>query len=615
MPFRRKPVLVTLALGMSVGVHAQTLPYDAQFQRLLGEPTETVSALLTYPWKDNIQISPPGLNNTSHGELIRIVSAERPVSAYDRWSHWTNSDGTVWVDVVDFSSKTGAAALLSSADQPYSGYHWENQLLLFSNLCDPNKDAIGAAFISPAGQLVNIGIKLGRAICLHGTVTVTEADLENLDNGITRLQHLLESLAPQMLDSSYVTFNPKISPKPDAVRLLRVAAFSRLWTEVKYNFVYFDKRPGLNWDRVLERYLPRVAAAKDDVEYGRVLEEVVALLKDGHTNVYPRAVAIEDSPLIRLEPVQGKPVVVAVGHLPELKLLKPGMELVEIDHTPVRTVIERDLDPYIASSSPQDRALREMRMLLNGQPGSTVHTKWLDLQGHTIELDLRRDGSKNRAALPTRNRGRFEYQELPGKISYIALNDFGDQRIVSDFESQLEKALPSRAWILDLRENGGGASSIGYGILGHFLNATAQGGTWRTRLYNPTFQAWRQPQSWYEGDPDVIKPSDKSHYSGPIYVLTGASTCSAAEDFLIPLRTQRRATLVGEATCGSSGQPLSFAIFGADVRICTKWDRFPDGTEFVGLGIIPDVEVYRTKEDVATGRDAVLETAIRLASR
>lgn len=414
---------------MSVAVRAQTLPYDAQFNRLLGEPKETVSALLTYPWKDNVQVSPPGLNNTSHGDSIRIVPAERPVSGYDRWSHWTNSDGTVWVDVVDFSSKTGAAELLSSAN------HWENQLLLFTNLCDANKDAIGTAFISPTGQLVNVGIKLERAICFAGTVTVTEADLENLDNGITRLQHLLESLAPQILDSTYVTFNPKISPKPDAVRLLRVAAFSRLWTEVKYNFVYFDKRPGLNWDRVLERYLPRVAAAKDDVEYGRVLEEVVALLKDGHTNVYPKAVAIEDSPLIRLEPVQGRPVVVAMGHLPELELVKPGMELVEIDHTPVRTVIERDLDPYIASSSRQDRALREMRVLLNGQPGSTVHTKWVDPRGHTIELVLRRDGSKNRAALPTRNRARFEYQELPGKISYMALNDFADKQIVSDFES------------------------------------------------------------------------------------------------------------------------------------------------------------------------------------
>ena len=359
------------------------------------------------------QLSPPGLNNTPHGETIRIVSAERPVSGYDRWSHWSNSDGAVWVDVVDFSSKTGAAELLSSAYQHHSGYIWENQLLLFTSYCDSNKDAIGAAFISPAGQLVDIGIKLESAICMHGTVT--ETDLANLDKGITHLQHLLESLAPQILDSTYVTFNPKISPKPDSVRLLRVAAFSRLWTEVKYNFVYFDKRPGLNWDRVLERYLPRVAAAKDDVEYGRVLEEVVALLKDGHTNVYPTAVAMEDSPLMRLEPVQGKPVVVAVGDLPELKVLKPGMELVEIDHTPVRTVIERDLDPYIASSTAQDRALREMRMLLSGQPGSTVHTKWLDLRGDTIELVLRRDGSKNRAALPTRNRAPSSIRSYPGR--------------------------------------------------------------------------------------------------------------------------------------------------------------------------------------------------------
>jgi len=70
----------------------------------------------------------------------------------------------------------------------------------------------------------------------------------------------------------------------------------------------------------------------------------------------------------------------------------------------------------------------------------------------------------------------------------MALNDFSDKRIVSDFESQLERALSARAWILDLRENGGGTSSIGYGILGHFLNATAQGGTWRTRLYNPLFK-------------------------------------------------------------------------------------------------------------------------------
>ena len=113
----------------------------------------------------------------------------------------------------------------------------------------------------------------------------------------------------------------------------------------------------------------------------------------------------------------------------------------------------------------------------------------------------------------------------------------------------------------------------------------------------------------------MIKLADGSRYARPVYVLISARTCSAAEDFLIPLKVQKRATLVGEATCGSSGQPLFFSIYGADVRICTKWDRFPDGTEFVGVGVLPDVEVSRTKEDVASGRDAVLNAAIQLASR
>ena len=613
MSFARKLVFVALALSMSVAVHAQTFPYKAQVDQLWGEPKKTVSALVTYPWRDDPRVSPPELNETPHGNSIRIASVERTPSGYSHWSHWEGPDHTIWADLLDFSSPSAGTELLSSAHQFHSGYIDENWLLLFTNLCDRDKDAMGAAVTGRFGRLLNVGIRLNMAVCPRGTPTAS--DLQTLDKAITRLNDLLLTLAHQLLDPAYVAFDPRVSPKPDAVRLLRVAAFSRLWSEVKYNFVYLEKRPQVDWDSVLEGYMPRIAAAKDDVEYGHILEEVIALLKDGHTNVYPLEVAPTDAPLIRLEPVQGKPVVVAVANLPELSSLRPGMELLEIDHTPVQTIIERDLDPYIASSTAQDRALRETRMLLNGKPGSSVQTKWLDPHGDVTELNLVRDGSKNRSALPTKEPPRFEYRQLAGQTIYMALNDFGNEGIVTDFESQLANALQAKAWILDLRENGGGNSDIGYRILGHFLNKEAQGEAWRTRLYNPTFRAWKQPQSWYEGAPDVIKLADGPRYSGRVFVLTSARTCSAAEDFLIPLKVQKRATLVGEPTCGSSGQPLYFAVYGAEVRICTKWDRLPDGSEFVGLGFIPDVEVYRTKEDVATGRDAVLETAIGLASR
>lgn len=46
-------------------------------------------------------------------------------------------------------------------------------------------------------------------------------------------------------------------------------------------------------------------------------------------------------------------------------------------------------------------------------------------------------------------------------------------------------------------------------------------------------------------------------------------------------------------------------------RICTKRDKFPDGREFVGVGIQPDKLVYPTILDFRAGRDTVLEAVLK----
>ncbi len=72
-----------------------------------------------------------------------------------------------------------------------------------------------------------------------------------------------------------------------------------------------------------------------------------------------------------------------------------------------------------------------------------------------------------------------------------------------------------------------------------------------------------------------------------------------------------RGILVGEATAGSSGQPLMFKLPGGGMaRICTKHDSFADGREFVGIGVMPDVPVHITRSDIAAGRDRVLESTL-----
>jgi C-terminal processing protease CtpA/Prc len=75
----------------------------------------------------------------------------------------------------------------------------------------------------------------------------------------------------------------------------------------------------------------------------------------------------------------------------------------------------------------------------------------------------------------------------------------------------------------------------------------------------------------------------------------------------------KRGLTIGTATGGSTGQPLFIKLpGGGSGRICVKRDRFPDGREFVGLGIQPDIEVKRTVADARAGLDAELARAIEV---
>jgi C-terminal processing protease CtpA/Prc len=73
----------------------------------------------------------------------------------------------------------------------------------------------------------------------------------------------------------------------------------------------------------------------------------------------------------------------------------------------------------------------------------------------------------------------------------------------------------------------------------------------------------------------------------------------------------KRGTIVGEPTGGSTGQPLMFKLPGGGAaRVCTKRDTYPDGKDFVGVGVQPQVLVRPTIADFRAGRDTVLEAAL-----
>jgi C-terminal processing protease CtpA/Prc len=204
----------------------------------------------------------------------------------------------------------------------------------------------------------------------------------------------------------------------------------------------------------------------------------------------------------------------------------------------------------------------------------------------------------------------FEFKLLPGNIAYVALNAFGSATVQKEFEARFDEIAKSSALIFDVRENGGGNSGYGSAILSHLTDKPTPAEEWRTREYRPAYRAWGNPPSWTGGTPHTAASPDKL-YSKPVVVLTSPRTFSAAEDFTIDFELMRRGKIIGEPTGGSTGQPLFFPLpGGGSARVCTKQNLYPDGRQFVGVGIQPQILVKPTVADFRSGKDAVLERAV-----
>ena len=126
---------------------------------------------------------------------------------------------------------------------------------------------------------------------------------------------------------------------------------------------------------------------------------------------------------------------------------------------------------------------------------------------------------------------------------------------------------------------------------------------------------------YYSGEigslaPPVEPPVEKHEraepfFAGPVCLLTGPFTFSAAVEVADAVKTYGLAVIVGENTGGRPnvfGNPFSFVLphSGLSVEIATSRAVRANGdaTDF-----IPDVSVRTTAEDIRSGSDPVLERA------
>ncbi|GAB4051104.1 S41 family peptidase [Spirosoma litoris] len=449
----------------------------------------------------------------------------------------------------------------------------------------------------------------GKAASAYATVINDTPEFAAVRKNPTLIPLLAKAQAADRIFNSTALKTPY---KSDISEDEKVAGLSKLWSEAKYNFAYFDHIPDVDWDKLYLDYLPKIRATRSTVEYMRVLQAFCAQLHDGHTDVWASDATLADStsrqPPIVPVLIDGKVLIQEVrSDSLEKTGIRPMLELVSIDGLPIIEYANRFIRPYQSGSTLQNIDVATYTyQLLRGPKDKPVAITFREPSGKTFSRVLPRTGYSKLKPSPA-----FNFRILPGNVAYVQLNNFENDQALKGFKAAFDSIATTNALILDVRLNDGGDSDYGWDILGYLTDKPMKTDSYSSRIYSPLRRAQGENVVFEPIRENSWPPNGKSLYTNPVIVLISAQTFSAAEDFAVAFDAMKRGTIIGEPTRGSTGQPLAFSLPGGVMaRVCTKRDMYPDGTEWNAKGIQPAILVKPTAADWQAGRDTVLEAAL-----
>jgi len=182
---------------------------------------------------------------------------------------------------------------------------------------------------------------------------------------------------------------------------------------------------------------------------------------------------------------------------------------------------------------------------------------------------------------------RHEAKELDGGVGY-------------DLRKAIEIARNGKGLIIDLRGNGGGIGAMAMGVGGplasdEFDEKPQHLGTLTTKDMSLKF---------------VLTPR-VNPYNGPVAILTDECSASTSEILAGGLQALRRARIFGVRTAGMALPSLIEQLPNGD-RFQYAFATYVDALDrtLEGDGVTPDENVTLTRENLLSGKDAVLDAAL-----
>lgn len=205
---------------------------------------------------------------------------------------------------------------------------------------------------------------------------------------------------------------------------------------------------------------------------------------------------------------------------------------------------------------------------------------------------------------PSRN---MRFGTVDPEVGYVWIGTFEGRDWSAELDDILHSLTGVKSIILDVRNNGGGVSNTADELAGRFFEA-------RTTV------AWvRYRNGPKHGDfgPDRrmdVEPLGASRFAGRVVVLTNRRIMSAAEHFVLAMRSRPECISVGDTTIGAMGNPFIRELANGWQYRVPQWIEFGPAHEvYEGTGLPPTIVVPHSAADSVAGRDPQLEVAIQRA--
>jgi len=226
-----------------------------------------------------------------------------------------------------------------------------------------------------------------------------------------------------------------------------------------------------------------------------------------------------------------------------------------------------------------------------------------------FNLDLIR--SKFLVAPKVTGEGIITYGMIKNRnLGYIHISTFGPansgRQWTYDIHEVIREFQNTEGIILDIRNNGGGYAANDLYIASVFID--------REIAYS---YSWLKtgPGHYEFGAPvaKIIHPlADTLRYNKSIALLTNRFSASGSEILALIFKNLSHSTQIGDTTHGSFGEVTHVAQLpnGWTLNYPCTLTTLLNGRSPEGIGIIPDITVDNTAEDIEAGTDNVMERAI-----